>query len=44
VWAAAAALQIITTGLTVATALTVKAMTRDLDPDTTRSVFAAPNC
>jgi hypothetical protein len=43
-WAAAAVLQIITTGLTVATTLTVKAMTRDLDPETTSSVFAAVTC
>jgi len=40
-WAAAAALQIITTGLTVATALTASAVTRDREPEITRSVFAA---
>jgi uncharacterized protein YndB with AHSA1/START domain len=43
-WAAAAALQIITIGLTVATALTVRATRRDLDPETTWSVFAAVTC
>jgi hypothetical protein len=39
-WAAAAAPQIITTGLAVATALTASATMRDRDPEITWSVFA----
>jgi hypothetical protein len=40
-WAAAAAAQIVTTGLTVATALTAKAAMRVRDPESTWSQFAA---